>query len=166
MSPPPPRQTQHLVFEAEREHYAASRACQERGVIKFGGAWSSRARDRGWSRYLDRSRDLRAANGIDERLRAHRKIRFADVEGRDEAHCLIVRAAGDDENVALERAGDGGLAVLRVVELDGDHRAVAADLADVRIVFERRQLADHLRAETLRPRDEVLVADHLERREA
>src|SRR3954470_12006433 len=33
MSPPPPWQPQHLVFEAEREHYAATRDCQERGVI-------------------------------------------------------------------------------------------------------------------------------------
>src|SRR5689334_18837252 len=125
----------------------------------------ARRRDRGWSRGLCGSGDLRAANGFDERLDAARQVGLADVERRDEANGLIVRAAGDEEDVTLERVRDRGLARLRIAELDRDHRAVAADLADVWVGRERLQLAHHERAEPLRTSHEVLVADHLQRGE-
>ena len=35
MSPPPPRPAQHLVSEAEREHYAAIVGCQARGLSRW-----------------------------------------------------------------------------------------------------------------------------------
>src|SRR3954465_15632635 len=143
MSSPPPRPTQHLVLEAEREHYADVRGCQDAWFNDLVSAGGQARSDRGRSRYRDVAAgavssacgggDSRAADGLDERANAEAHVRLGDVERRDEADGLVVEPARDEQDIALERARDRSLGVLGVIELDRDHRAVAPELADVRI---------------------------------
>src|SRR4051812_11294950 len=122
MSPPLPWQPQHLVLEAEREHYAATRDCQERRVINVvSGSGALRTRpsvvalllkkDSRQRKELRGRRDPFDAHGVDERLRTDGQIAVADVERWDEADRLIVRPAGDQKDIVLERSRDRGLAV-------------------------------------------------------
>src|SRR5438477_2737309 len=110
--------------------------------------------------------DRRRARSFDKCAHAQSQIVLSDVERRDEAHDLVVEAARDEQHVSLERARDRGLGALGLIELDRDHRAEASYLAHVWVGDQRRELARHEITEALGARDEPVVADDLERREA
>src|SRR5687767_4303803 len=120
---------------------------------------------RRWTTCLGRGRDEIALRGGDESTDAGAEVVLADVQRRDEANDLVVRARRDEQDVPLERAGDRPLRGRLVVELDGDHRAERADLADARGTPQRRELLDHDLADVVRARDEPFVAQDVERRE-
>src|SRR6266849_3649727 len=106
---------------------------------------------------------LSGASGFNEGAHALAQVGLADVQRGYEANDLVVKTAGDEQDVALERGGDRTLRDRLVVEFRRDHRAEAPDLAKTRMRPQGRQLLDHDLADRFGPRDEILVADHLQR---
>src|SRR5437773_10530805 len=50
------------------------------------------------------------------------QVALGDVEGREEAHCLIVRAAGAQQHIAPERSGARGTRSCLRIGVDREHR--------------------------------------------
>jgi len=94
---------------------------------------------------------------LDEPPNTAAKVVLGDVESRDEPDHLIVRAAGDEQHVAIERAVARGLGGGLVGEFDRGHRAGRPDLAHAPIAFQRRQLLDDDLADEVGALDEALL---------